>query len=372
MKAWIISIITAMTVSTGMFAFPSAPIIDRQVWFWEQVFLTYHNEQIIIHDSEYPEIIVDVVDLPKLGFSDEDDEEKWIENLLERYMAGVEKFQKYGERAYYLGSIERRLFSVYRENRSLLLAGKAKLRGQRGLKDIFAKAVVRAAAYLPEMERIFASFGLPKELTRLPFVESMFNVEARSKVGASGIWQFMPATARRYLTVTHYIDERNSPFKATAAAAQLLKRNYRELGNWPLAITAYNHGLYGMKRAVQSENSKYLSHLIKNYRGTSFGFASRNFYAEFLAARRAFAKKYKRNKVSKAHHKLAKITLKKPISPAKLIKSTSLTRHELQNLNRCMNKSLFNKGYHKPLPKNYSFWVPKSKYVQVKRRLKVY
>lgn len=369
MKAFLILFFSSVSLASKVLAFPSSPLIDRQVWFWEQVFLHYHNQEIIIHDSDHPEIIVDVIDLTQYQFADDDEEDQWIDDLLDRYQKGINNFRMLGPRAYYQGSIERRLHRVYKSKPKLLVKGKRRLRTQRGLKDVFEKAIVRAIEYLPAMEQIFTAHGLPKELTRLPFVESMFNFEARSKVGASGIWQFMPATGRRYLNITPFIDERNSPLKATLAAAQLLKRNYQALGSWPLAITAYNHGLNGIRRAVRRTKSNRLTHLIKNYRSSTFGFASKNFYAEFLAARKAFSSKYKDRLWYKEPANLARVTLSKPLSLAQLIRSTPLTSLELQKLNRCMSRDLFSKGLHKPLPKNYSFWVPKAKYNRVRKRL---
>src|SRR4029453_7063103 len=98
--------------------------------------------------------------------------------------------------------------------------------------------------------RIFRDEGLPVELTRLPLIESCFDVEAYSKVGAAGIWQFMPATGRLYMEVSSSVDERRDPIPPPRAAARYLSRSYERLGNWPLAITSYNHGPNGMARAI--------------------------------------------------------------------------------------------------------------------------
>ena len=77
--------------------------------------------------------------------------------------------------------------------------------------------------------------------------------------------------------------------KSTRAAAKLLKRNYRLLKSWPLAVTGYNHGAYGVKRAVKKVGSRDLVDLIENYDKHSWGFASKNFYAELIAMIRIFA-----------------------------------------------------------------------------------
>ena len=125
---------------------------------------------------------------------------------------------------------------------------------------------------------------MPIELTRLPHIESSFENRALSKVGAAGMWRIMPATGRRYLRVGGGVDERLHIPTATRAAAQILRENYERLGNWPLAITAYNHGANGMLQAVDTMDTTDFGIIVQRYRGPLFGFASRNFYAEFLAA----------------------------------------------------------------------------------------
>ena len=130
------------------------------------------------------------------------------------------------------------------------------------------------------MERL----GLPGELAALPHVESSFNARAYSKVGAAGIWQFMPGTGRRWLRIDDVVDERRDPYKSTVAAARFLQQNRRVLDNWPLALTAYNHGAGGLRRATRELGTSDISTLVKTYQGPAFGFASRNFFVSFMAA----------------------------------------------------------------------------------------
>jgi membrane-bound lytic murein transglycosylase D len=80
------------------------------------------------------------------------------------------------------------------------------------------------------------------------------------------------------------VDDRMDPFRSTEAAAQLLSFNYRLLGTWPLALTAYNHGAEGMRRAKEQVGSDDILRIVRNYHSPSFGFASRNYYVSFLAA----------------------------------------------------------------------------------------
>ena len=104
------------------------------------------------------------------------------------------------------------------------------------------------------MQQIFRDRSLPIELTYLPIVESSYDINARSNVGALGMWQFMRATGRQYMRVDRSIDERRDPIESTRAAAAFLQQSYETLGNWPLAITAYNYGPGGMSRAVRQSN----------------------------------------------------------------------------------------------------------------------
>jgi LysM repeat protein len=97
------------------------------------------------------------------------------------------------------------------------------------------------------------------------------------------MWQFTRSTGRQYLRINNKVDERLDPLKATQAAGRLLRDNFDALGSWPLAITAYNHGRPGMLRA-QREVGSDLVDIINEYKGPVFGYASMNFYSEFLAA----------------------------------------------------------------------------------------
>ena len=132
--------------------------------------------------------------------------------------------------------------------------------------------------------RVLEQHGVPEEIAALPHVESSFNPAAYSKVGAAGLWQFMPSTAKRFMRVDGVVDERLDPYSATEAAANLMLYNYRLLGSWPLAVTAYNHGPGGLRRAQEELGTSDIAVIVKRYQGATFGFASRNFYVAFLAA----------------------------------------------------------------------------------------
>jgi len=161
------------------------------------------------------------------------------------------------------------------------------LRTQSGLRDALEDALFVSGRYLPRMKDLFKRLGLPEEIAYLPFVESGFNKRAVSKVGASGIWQFMPYTGKLFLRVDDVVDERNDPMRAAEAAARLMKQNFDILGDWPLAITAYNHGTAGVARTARETGTRKIAEIIErvdSFENKNFGFASKNFYACFLAA----------------------------------------------------------------------------------------
>lgn len=124
----------------------------------------------------------------------------------------------------------------------------------------------------------------------IPHVESSFNPAAYSHAGAAGLWQFTRPTGQKFLRVDHLVDERLDPFQATIGAAQLLKHNYEIVGTWPLAITAYNHGISGMIQAKGRVGTSDIVAIRKRYKSPIFGFASRNYYVAFLAALEVDAK----------------------------------------------------------------------------------
>jgi membrane-bound lytic murein transglycosylase D len=158
------------------------------------------------------------------------------------------------------------------------------LRFQLGQADKFRAGLIRSGAWRAHIEDTLRELGVPGELVALPHVESSYNPRAYSRVGAAGMWQFTRQTGRRYLRVDHVVDERLDPFKSTTAAARLLRDNYRITHAWPLAITAYNHGASGMRRASQKLGTRDIATIVRKYKSRTFGFASRNFYVSFLAA----------------------------------------------------------------------------------------
>jgi membrane-bound lytic murein transglycosylase D len=165
-------------------------------------------------------------------------------------------------------------------------AAAGRVRFQRGQANRFKAGIVRSAAWESDIEEILRKAGLPTGLAALPFVESSYNPDVWSHAGAAGLWQFIRPTGQRFMRIDPVVDERLDPLKSSVAAARLLQHNFAVLKSWPLAITAYNHGLSGIRQAVRETGSSDIEVIVERYRGPRFGFASRNFYTAFLAAHR--------------------------------------------------------------------------------------
>lgn len=276
--------------------FETPPSIQTAVDFWTMVYSKYDRNYEIFHDTENLGVVYSVLDFTDLYSNEALDRRARLKIFRprlaaeeKRIMAMLERIHENQYQPDKLSKEERRIYDKFKDDpnpdKFLEAATAKRIRAQTGIKNKFLDAIRISGAYIEEFEDIFMSYGLPIELTRLAFVESMFNTKARSKVGASGVWQFMPGTGKLFgLAINKYVDERNDPIRATHAAARLLKSNYEHLGNWYLAMNAYNSGRATMSRAVAAMGTSDIGTIINNYRGGIYGFASRNFVPSFLAA----------------------------------------------------------------------------------------
>lgn len=111
--------------------------------------------------------------------------------------------------------------------------------------------------YFPIFERALKAYNIPAEIKYLPIIKSSINPHAISRVGATGVWQFMFSTAKAYgLTMDNFVDERKDPIQASYAAAAYFRDAYEELGDWLLAIAAYNCGKGNVTRAIDKAGSR--------------------------------------------------------------------------------------------------------------------
>lgn len=229
-----------------------------------------------------------------------------------------------------------------------------RVKTQRGVKERTAAGLKRSGRYIRQIQQIFRDRDLPPELTYLPIVESSYDIYARSSVGALGIWQFMPRTGREYMRVNTAIDERRDPFESSRAAAAYLKQAYEFLGSWPLAVTSYNYGQGGIARAVAEVGSDNLVDLIQRYSHPNWGFAPKQFYAEFLAAVEIGTNlnKYFPDLELDASVEIKEVELSSTTALASVITSSGLSRDEFLGWNPALGTAtrIVPAGYRVKLP----------------------
>lgn len=344
------------------------PALKSRVAFWFDIYTRYGTNQHVIHHERYPWIIYKVVDtnaLITLGKGPLWLRRQRADRLVDAELTKIKQtLRKLSHRRSFrhLHGLEltlyRKLQSVHGPRRRVFRLAANAIRSQLGQRDFFKKGLINSSKYLPYMEKTFTKAGLPIGLTRMPFVESSFNEAAYSKVGASGIWQIMPKTGKAHMIVTHAIDERNSPLKATRAAAKILRRYHRALKSWPLAITAYNHGIGNIRKAIRRAHSKNLATIIARYHRDDFQFASANFYTCFLAA--LHAERYHEllfnDVVREPLQKALTLKLKRRTSISTIERLTRISADKILEYNLDLKATM--KHHHPVLPKGFELRLP--------------
>jgi membrane-bound lytic murein transglycosylase D len=302
--------------------FPVPVGLEPAVEFWKKVFTEYSFSQLVFFDPLDMGKIYEVVEV-----GEESRSNQYIDGERARIAAANDV------------DIER-------------------VKAQRGVRERTADGLRRAGRYLAQMQQVFIDRGLPPDLSFLPVVESSYDMSARSFVGAVGIWQFMPATGKSYMRVERLIDERRDPLESTRAAAAYLDQAYGSLGSWPLAITSYNYGQAGMARAVAEIGSSNLVDLIQRYNHPYWGFAPKQFYAEFLAAveiGKNFSQ-YFPGVEQDSPRKIQELTLASNTALGTAVNTTGLTREEFMEWNPALSAQVrvLPAGYRVKLPADRS------------------
>ncbi len=339
--------------------------LARRFHFWRRIYSLWSEDQYVLHLAKYPEVTLEIADT-----SDLDENLHWRKKqkaayrilkyrkaeyrralvLMHRHRKNPEKFSPVMKR------IEDSMKHI--KDHDKYLAAANSIRTQRGQRDPIETGISNSTKYMEILENIFEEEGIPKELAKIAFIESSFNLKAHSKVGASGVYQLMPGTARQFkLKITSSVDERRDPIKSARAAAKLLKENFRILKKWPLAITAYNHGAYGIRRAVRKAHTSEIEELIKKYKSPSFGFASKNFYTGYLAVLATInnAKHIFSNITSLSPLSFTEVRLRKATTLATIRKKYMLTNEVIRELNPDISRRLLRYG---KLPRNYLLKIP--------------
>ena len=356
--AVLLSVFCQANLTAADQAFPNYPSIKNNVSFWEKVYAQYPSTKGFIHDSQDLSIIYEIVDIRKTDqpgarrFN-----KKKIKKIKSRYRNILLKLAA-GHPPQ--SEAERKVASLYgsKGSREVWRQAADNIRFQTCLKDRFSEGITRSGRYLKEIKSIFRSYGLPTDLAYLPHVESSFNYKAYSKFGAAGIWQFIRSTGRRFMTISYTVDERRDPLLSAHAAAKYLRENYQKLNSWPLALTAYNHGATSMVRAQKAHGNYEM--VFKHYENRRFGFASKNFYAEFLAARRIAKnyKKYFKNLPIDSPIEPQSVTLKEYASVEDLARHFDTDIETIKSYNPALRKPIF--AGQKYVPKGYALKLPKT------------
>ncbi len=281
--------------------FKVPPELIHDVQFWLKIYAKYSMFQVILYDKLHPEKVYDVIDVKDLfkrGKSEvniEVTQTQKVTQAIARYKSAFDKLiSKPKISPEKGGPYVAKILSLWGSKKANEWREiKKSLRSQTGQRDRMMEGILNADPYFPSMEAIFRKFNLPIKLTRIPLVESSFNLNAMSKADAVGAWQFLERSAKEYLIVdrAHKIDERLSPVKSSYAAAKMFQRNIKLLGDLGLAIIAYNHGPRNLLKIKHKYRGERFTQLLKLKKNNPLGYASRNYYSEFIAA--LYAESYK-------------------------------------------------------------------------------
>lgn len=352
--------------------FPCPDELKPRVTFWIDVFTQHGDDTIILHDSENPQRVYKVIKTTTR--CSRRNEARSIKNakasvrkqllqIADKRAQGVTQFS--GEKQH-LAEL------VKNEKPAEIRKAAKRIRCQGGVADQFLRALERHGTYGPMVVTTLKKAGLPTDIQYLPFVESSYRPTAYSRVGAAGMWQIMPRTARTLgLKISSTVDERLDPELASAAAARYFLDSRKRLGDtarniksakkyslYPFVITSYNYGASGMVRAMDKVGPDYMD-VLKKYKAGGFQIAVKNFYSSFLAARHVAqnADEYYPN------HKVAQplavdvVTIKTPASIERLMSVFSVSEDTLKKYNTSLMRLVWTgrrfvpKGYKLKLPK---------------------
>jgi len=345
---------TVKTAAAESDLFPVPDVIKNNVAFWIRIYTEVSLQEGLLHDRDYPQVVYEKIANgdrtgKKLGELIDQRRKVCIDAIIAVRDSAPAKW----------GADAKRVAELFKLAPEGAIEGaEERIRHQGGQRERFKAGLARSTMYLDTISAILKKNGVPDELKYLPHVESSFDAEAYSKVGAAGLWQFMRSTGKLYMKVDYMFDERRDPIISTYAAAKFLKANYDMLGAWPLAITAYNHGPNGIRGAVEKLGTRDIAVILQKHESASFRFASKNFYSCFVAVLQIVEKPEKYFKDVKYSPKFAATGLKLPFAmrPDALCKALGITEDDFKTLNPSLRPAVFSQK--KPIPAGYSVNVP--------------
>jgi membrane-bound lytic murein transglycosylase D len=270
-------------------AFQKPGELEPAVEFWRKTYTVWHRSEVAFHDDRYLDVIYEVMVVPGyVGESLTSEQKEMVNHRRDFWKAQLSVLESKLRYKAPLNANDKQLIAKLersgRQLNSLLYGASERVRSQRGTRERFIHGLEISRRYDRQFRKIFRDAGLPEDLACLPHVESSFQPAAKSSAGAVGMWQFTKGAAKSFMPAGGRVDQRLDPFASAIGAARYLSYAYSKLGDWPTAITSYNHGIGGMKRA-QNQVGRDFVRIVETYTGPAFGFASRNYYAQFLAAR---------------------------------------------------------------------------------------
>jgi len=334
--------------------FPIPEIIRQNVAFWIRIYTEVSLQEGLLHDRDFPQIVYEKC---PTGNRTGKARSEFISGRIKIYTDAIANVRDSAPDKW--GSVEKKVAEMFKNApEDAINEAETRIRHQTGQRERFRQGVVRSGMYIDTISAIMKQYGVPDELKYLPHVESSFDATAYSKVGASGLWQFMRSTGRGYMRIDYMVDERSDPIISSTAAAKFLRANFDMLQTWPLAITGYNSGPNGMRRAVETLGTRDIAVILERHESASFKFASRNFYACFLAVLEIMESPEKYLKGVKPNPRWQATSIKLPFAmkPAALCKALGITEQEFKDLNPSFRPIVFKEQ--RALPAGYAINIP--------------
>ncbi|MFH1808920.1 MAG: transglycosylase SLT domain-containing protein [Pseudomonadota bacterium] len=253
--------------------------LEPRVQFWEKLWGVHADRVYLLADRRVPWVVHSLVDCRSM-FADGDSAA--AENLCDRRLIAAKKrvIQRLNRQRRRPGP---ELLAQYGGQRKLVATAARHILVIQGLRGRLDQALNRGAHALVLAEHVFAMEGVPPALARLAIIESLFEADVASPAGAVGAFQFVVDTAREYLQVDPFVDERLDPLRSSWAAARYLDAMHREFGDWPLTVTAYNTGPTRLRRLLGRGRNRDLGRLVAATPRGGFGFDGQNYFAQLAA-----------------------------------------------------------------------------------------